>query len=518
MRSLISINPLHLFVGMILTTLMSSCPSTTPTPAPCNPGQLNTPNPTSPSDFAVVGSLTPTLTWESGGSDCIPTAYDVRLSLTPNFTGSTINAKVTYPDSTFTHSAALAPGAEYWWKVAAISQQGSQIHYGEYSTPRRFFTPGYCQVGDLVAPQLSIPASGSAVETMPQLEWENGNQGCIPTSYLVEVALDPDFQDLIFASPGDTPATEIAPEAELQDCTRYFWRVTPLVEFQRGPRSQVWWFETDFQGICPAAWSISGTVWHDLCAVPWGPVNPADLPPGCVELSGGGLGANGVFEPGEPGIPGVTLHIGRGACPVVGATTVVTNSNGEYTLSGLGAETYCISVDALGDGNDLVLIPGGWTYPTPGEIQQMAQVTVPADATDVDFGWDYQFLPAPQGEAPACFFQALRTINCRESDYEASSLIAILEPGESGKLIALSPDYSHGKFELQDLKTCWIWFELLGGPENPQECEVPIVDPPPAPIEEPGDACRSDLPKDACEARGGTWQPAALTPGVCICP
>ena len=517
MRSVISPDRVHLFVGMILTALMSSCPSTTPTPAPCNPGQFPVPNPVSPADFAVVGSLTPTLTWDPGGTECVPTAYDIQLSTSPNFTNN-INGKVSYPNTSFTPGASLNPGAEYWWKVAGTVQQGSQIHYGEYSAPRRFFTPGYCQAGDLVSPQLSSPGNGDTIASLQPLDWENGNDGCTPNNYLINLALDAQFEEIVFAKMGETPATETTPDIELQDCMRYFWRVTPLADLQRGPTSEIWWFKTDFQGACPAAWSASGTVWHDLCAVPWGPVDPSDLPPGCVEMPGGGLGANGIFESGEPGIPGVTLHIGRGTCPSTSPATALTDSNGEYTFSGLSAGTYCISVDALGDGNDLVLIPGGWTYPTPGDNPQMADVVVPGDVTGVDFGWDYQFLPAPEVDAQICLYKALRTINCRESDYQESSLIAIVEEGQSSKLIAISPDYSHGKFELQDLKTCWIWFDLLSGPESPQDCGVPIVDPPPAPEPVEPQECHSDLSEESCKARGGTWTGSDARPGECDCP
>jgi len=42
--------------------------------------------------------------------------------------------------------------------------------------------------------------------------------------------------------------------------------------------------------------SASGLVWHDLCAVPHD--TPATPPPGCVDLGGGSLGANGIYDPG----------------------------------------------------------------------------------------------------------------------------------------------------------------------------------------------------------------------------
>jgi CSLREA domain-containing protein len=145
---------------------------------------------------------------------------------------------------------------------------------------------------------------------------------------------------------------------------------------------------------------ISGKVWHDLCAVPDGPI-PATPPPGCSPVSPYNT-ANGTLDPGEPGIPGVTLRLKAGTCAAGSDLTVATtDSNGDYSFSGLAAGTYCVSVDALGDGNDLVLIPGGWTYPTTGSAVTQAEITL-ADAEThpgANFGWDYQFLPAWSGPA-----------------------------------------------------------------------------------------------------------------------
>jgi hypothetical protein len=143
--------------------------------------------------------------------------------------------------------------------------------------------------------------------------------------------------------------------------------------------------------------SIGGIVWHDLCAVPEHGYPPTP-PPGCADPDGDTLytDANGILEPGEPGLAGVTLRLKSGTC-AAGADlmTAVTNSGGEYSFSGLAAGTYCVSVDALHDGNDLVLIPGGWTYPQLGENPALFEVVLgDGEArSGVNFGWDFQFLP-----------------------------------------------------------------------------------------------------------------------------
>jgi CSLREA domain-containing protein len=143
---------------------------------------------------------------------------------------------------------------------------------------------------------------------------------------------------------------------------------------------------------------ISGKVWHDLCAVPEHGYPPTP-PPGCSDPDGDGLhlDANGLLEPGEPGLAGVTLRLKSGTCAAGSdLTTAVTDLNGEYSFPALAAGTYCVSVNALADGNDLVLIPGGWTYPTRGGEPATAEIVLGDGEAraDVNFGWDYQFLPA----------------------------------------------------------------------------------------------------------------------------
>lgn len=143
--------------------------------------------------------------------------------------------------------------------------------------------------------------------------------------------------------------------------------------------------------------SISGLVWHDLCALPNGPLPPA-APPGCIP-SGGSYEANGVLEAGEPGIAGVTVRLGGGACPSSGLMASASGADGSFSFAGLPPGAYCVSVDALADGNDTVLIPGGWTYPVPHANPQLVDLALISGqvVSGVNFGWDYQFLPAWTG-------------------------------------------------------------------------------------------------------------------------
>ncbi len=79
--------------------------------------------------------------------------------------------------------------------------------------------------------------------------------------------------------------------------------------------------------------SISGKVWHDECAVPYG--IPTSTPPGCIAFLGGGYGADGIYDPSEPGIEGVKVVVQGGSCALGALFTAAetyTDANGDYTI------------------------------------------------------------------------------------------------------------------------------------------------------------------------------------------
>lgn len=138
--------------------------------------------------------------------------------------------------------------------------------------------------------------------------------------------------------------------------------------------------------------SISGTIWHDLCVTPFGPVD--EPPTGCVDDGAGSYRANGSYESGEPGINGIVVTLGIGACLSSGLETITTSSGGYFNFDELTAGTYCLSVDALSSTNSSILIPGGWTNPLTSSSIASATITLgDVDNRTVNFGWDYQFLP-----------------------------------------------------------------------------------------------------------------------------
>jgi hypothetical protein len=145
---------------------------------------------------------------------------------------------------------------------------------------------------------------------------------------------------------------------------------------------------------------IEGLVWHDVCAIAGGEGGvPATPSAGCIDKEGA-FQANGVLDPGEPGIEGVVVDLGQGACPAKGLATATTNTRGEFVFGDLPAGDYCVSIDPAGGPNESILIPGMWTSIATDLAETSLTLNPGESKTGVHFGWDYQFLPAPENPAP----------------------------------------------------------------------------------------------------------------------
>jgi SH3-like domain-containing protein len=147
--------------------------------------------------------------------------------------------------------------------------------------------------------------------------------------------------------------------------------------------------------------SIRGIVWHDLCALAGGeggaPLQPSA---GCVLSETGSFHANGIREADEPGLGDVLVSLGYGACGEArDHFEVRTDADGSFVFADLPAGTYCLAVDSLRPENGL-LLPGQWTSPEDLGNTGVARIDVTLQGgeakTDVNFGWDYQFLPTPE--------------------------------------------------------------------------------------------------------------------------
>ena len=182
---------------------------------------------------------------------------------------------------------------------------------------------------------------------------------------------------------------------------------------------------------------ISGKVWHDLCAATNDPGRDATAPlDGCVLVSDGSHQADGVLDQNEPGIGGVLVELGAGACPAVGLSAATTDTAGDYYFRGLAAGTYCISVDASATANR-ALSPGRWSWPSTvgtGTYAPETGHTITLQPGEqrvrINFGWDYRLgsdllqldpTPQPAGLPPAvekdCFDRAAFVRDVTIPDY-----------------------------------------------------------------------------------------------------
>ena len=266
--------------------------------------------------------------------------------------------------------------------------------------------------------------------------------------------------------------------------------------------------------------SISGLVWHDLCAVPY--ATPPTPPPGCIDLGGGGLGADGILDPGEPGIEGVRIQVYDGSCPPSPPAlfgSVLTDINGEYTISELGGGTWCIAVDALEPPNDTILIPGSWTYPNYGLNPATYEIVLGSseNITGINFGWDYQFLPAPDEESASDKGKLNKNAFCRlgpgnyydtATAFEKGTEFEILARSELGLPLWLYIEELFLKFR------CWIFSDTADFEKDPELIPTRISPATPTPI-----PCDAKLNQEDCGKAGGTWtMPPTGGSYYCECP
>jgi hypothetical protein len=205
----------------------------------------------------------PVFTWLDSGS-CLPDEYriivsripfmpygdfeyldavvwDVRVPLSP------MGPVIVYPDgsttnpSSWTPSAAFAPGV-YYWRV--MSYSGS-VH-GEPTEWVPFRIGPYCLPVEeyRLTPQLVYPRNGQLVTAYPTIFlWFDDNPCLLYGDYRLNVSTSPDFP------PGDTIVSHGTPWTHyrlyLDACTRYYWKVqVNFGESIPAPVTEVRYFDT----------------------------------------------------------------------------------------------------------------------------------------------------------------------------------------------------------------------------------------------------------------------------------
>jgi hypothetical protein len=177
----------------------------------------------SPVDGAVDVSAPLTLRWQvTSGA----TAYHVQIAADSLFT------KFVRNDSASTGPATdvtlLDPYMKYFWRVRAIDQRGA----GSFSQPRTFMTA-------LVAPRAPVqvwPLSGiQKASTTQTFRWQPSR---LADKYELQISLDSPFDSTVYtnAAIADTFLTV----SDLQNNTRYYWRIRGSNAKGSGTFSEVW--------------------------------------------------------------------------------------------------------------------------------------------------------------------------------------------------------------------------------------------------------------------------------------
>jgi len=216
---------------------------------PCTPEQLVAPVPISPARYSNVGTaptegLVPGLLQWGYPMPCFPEGFAIHLSTERDWSDTSLfggASPVTMAGGNWSPAVPLEPATQYWWEVAA----GIGTTFGPYGPARSFFTGPDCTSADeVVVPTLLSPDDGETVNTLsPWLRYTPGEGGCIPDGYAIYLDTDPDFAGEDPYSSINFPGTAFIPDP-LEDCTTYYWRVSPLQDEFVMPWSEVRSFTT----------------------------------------------------------------------------------------------------------------------------------------------------------------------------------------------------------------------------------------------------------------------------------
>jgi len=507
------------FILALVAVLLGACSWPTPEPT-CTVTDLVQPIPSGPIHNQTEVALLPSILWSYGaGYECQPDGFVLQIAHDQLFNDMVLEVENAAFDTSWTASSPLDPATEYWWRVAGGMGTSGSLSLGPWSQRQRFFTGPTCAASSLVAPiPLSPPDGGIMDEAWGPVYFDYPpGEACLPEFYRMLLSTSPGFSDPSLNGWIPHPAEAWGPGDAYLDCTTYYWSAVPVVGSTEGPGSPTMSFYVDLTGSCPPTASIQGLVWHDLCAVPY---ESTTIPnPGCIMLPGGGMAADGIYDPAEPGIAGITVDLGTGPCPSTGLETAITLSDGSYTFAGIPAGDYCVSVDPLSHGNDLVLIPGGWTFPdrdvTIAEHSVSLGMGTPPD---YNFGWDYQFLPAPEpvpSPTPVYFSLApFIDANCRSGPDLGFEAVGFLLEGEMAEVNARNMSNTWWRVYLPSiLGNCWISDATVEINFDPSGLPIVVV-PTPTPVPP---VCRADMGQVECQAAGGFYVVGGAG-SVCQCP
>ena len=271
-----------------------------------------------------------------------------------------------------------------------------------YSTPTPKDIPdGTCTLEDDFILLLMEPEDGAfayAIDSVagrqPNLGWAFAAE-CAPGGFRVLVGTDQELSTKVISAEVDSDDRQYQIDVNLEVDREYYWTVELLAgELVIGTQPPLMFQTLPVPEGQPGV--IAGRVWEDECDDPDSPLDPDDLPKGCIVREGGVL-ANGLLDEDESGIPGVDVRIAQGECPPSGtgvlASSGPTDEDGYYYYFG-PVGRYCVTIFPMDTGNDTILLPGTFSHPLHESLPfgtAYSEVSIESDGQiieGIDFGWD----------------------------------------------------------------------------------------------------------------------------------
>ena len=135
---------------------------------------------------------------------------------------------------------------------------------------------------------------------------------------------------------------------------------------------------------------------------------------------------------------------------------------------------------------------------------------------DINFGWDYQFLPAPEGGSSSKG-ETTKNAFCRSGPGNYYDTETGFFPGTEFEILARSELERPLWLYIEELYLkirCWLFEDVVTFEINPELIPTRIAPPTPTPI-----PCDSKLSEPDCVKSGGTWFDGSPVAGsYCICP
>ena len=413
----------------------------------------------SPADGGTVSVDGPwTFDWHHD-EPCEPFSYLVRIYDSDNH--AIFGERVWGPTSELTvdldyfipPKENVYPGTEYFWNVLPEIEQELPAKVselkddGQISQTFSFMTDGLCEPGELVPPDLLEPENGSWAESINQsskvmISW-SAIGGCTPKEYHYQVAIDPDFNYIVYTGNVGIPWTFAAiPFDPGQVCTHLFWRVQSRVGNSTSTWSETYDFYYEVGDGCSLVPSpgdgamITGHVFEDKCPGSLPFESESVTPPtGCVS-SQIGIHGDGIWDfaaNAEPVIPDIAVDLGLGPCPASASFRSRTDENGFYYFFVEAPGEYCILINTS---ENPELQDGIFTYPWPATTYYVAwqSVTVtPSDIVEQNFGWD-------KDEIKLLNFNVKKLSTCRQTDNKNSAAVMYLEEGAVIPVVATNTE------------------------------------------------------------------------------